>query len=147
MLKHKIERFLTYISMQMPSLMSRANYAGAEIFDGMAILEFKLPKPCNISDLLDEFDDQMELIILTISFRLKQQSWDTSAVPIPIRHSIICTRSTVSVMTMASAIPCTPRFMIRLRISGLTCRPSLTTRRRKARSSLPARRKISCATS
>ena len=64
MLKHKIERFLTYISMQMPSLMSRANYAGAEIFDGMAILEFKLPKPFNISDLLDEFDDQMELIIL-----------------------------------------------------------------------------------
>ena len=135
MLKHKIERFLTYISMQMPSLMSRANYAGAEIFDGMAILEFKLPKPCNISDLLDEFDDQMELIILY------------HIMPIPIRHSIICTRSTVSVMTMASAIPCTPRFMIRLRISGLTCSPSLTTRRRKARSSLPARRKISCATS
>lgn len=63
MLKHKIERFITYISMQMPSLMSRANYAGAEIFDGMAILEFKLPKPYDISDLLDEFDDQMELII------------------------------------------------------------------------------------
>ena len=51
MLKHKIERFITYISMQMPSLMSRANYAGAEIFDGMAILEFKLPKPYDISDL------------------------------------------------------------------------------------------------
>jgi len=64
MLKHKIERFLTYISMQMPALMSRANYAGAEIFDGMAVLEFKLPKPCDVGDLLDEFDDQMELIIL-----------------------------------------------------------------------------------
>ena len=64
MLKHKIERFLTYISMQMPALMSRSNYAGAEIFDGMAVLEFKLPKPCNVGDLLDEFDDQMELTIL-----------------------------------------------------------------------------------
>ena len=50
--------------MQMPALMSRANYAGAEIFDGMAVLEFKLPKPCDVGDLLDEFDDQMELIIL-----------------------------------------------------------------------------------
>ena len=64
MLKHKIERFLTYISMQMPALMSRSNYAGAEIFDGMAVLEFRLPKPCDIGDLLDEFDDQMELTIL-----------------------------------------------------------------------------------
>lgn len=145
MLKHKIERFITYISMQMPSLMSRANYAGAEIFDGMAILEFKLPKPYDISDLLDEFDDQMELIILTISSRLKQQSWDTSAAPIPIRHSTICIKSTASVMTTASAIRCMPRFTIRLKISGLTCRQSLTTRRRKARLSLPARRKISCA--
>ncbi len=52
MLKHKIERFLTYISMQMPALMSRSNYAGAEIFDGMAVLEFKLPKPCDVGDLL-----------------------------------------------------------------------------------------------
>lgn len=64
MLKHKIERFLTYISMQMPALMSRSNYAGAEIFDGMAVLEFRLTKPCAIGDLLDEFDDQMELTIL-----------------------------------------------------------------------------------
>lgn len=55
MLKHKIERFLTYISMQMPVLMSR-ELRGAEIFDGMAVLEFKLPKPCDVGDLLDEFD-------------------------------------------------------------------------------------------
>lgn len=64
MQKHKIERFLSYISLQMPSLMTRENYCGAEIVDGMSVLEFKLPRLFEVGDLLDEFDDQMELIIL-----------------------------------------------------------------------------------
>ena len=48
----------------MPSLMVCAFYDVAEFFDGMAILEFKLPKPCDIRDKHDEFDDQMEVIII-----------------------------------------------------------------------------------
>lgn len=61
---HKIERFLSYISLQMPTLMAREHYCGAEIFDGMSVLEFKLPRLFDVGELLDEFDDQMELIIL-----------------------------------------------------------------------------------
>lgn len=64
MQKNKIERFLSYIALQMPSLMSRNCYSGAELLDDMAVLEFILPRPYPVDELLDELDDQMELIIL-----------------------------------------------------------------------------------
>ncbi len=67
MKRHKIERFLSYVSLQMPSLMSKEYYAGADLYEDMAVLEFRLPKPMPMEELFDELDDQMELILLTTS--------------------------------------------------------------------------------
>lgn len=64
MQRHKIERFLSYATLQNPSLMSREQYCGAEMFDDMAVLKFHLPRVYTMDELLDELDDQMELIIL-----------------------------------------------------------------------------------
>lgn len=64
MKKQKIERFLSHVSLQLPSLMSKDNYTGADLFEDMAVLEFKLPKPIPMDELFDELDDQMELILL-----------------------------------------------------------------------------------
>lgn len=60
----KIDNFLSHVHLQMASIMSRQFYAGVEIDTESALLEFNLPEPMPLNDLLDILDDHMELVIL-----------------------------------------------------------------------------------
>lgn len=64
MLNSKIDNFLSHVHLQMASIMSRQFYGGVEMDTESALLEFNLPEPLPISDLLDILDDHMELVIL-----------------------------------------------------------------------------------
>jgi len=64
MLNSKIDNFLSHVHFQMASIMSRQFYSGVEMDTESALLEFNLPEPLPINDLLDILDDHMELVIL-----------------------------------------------------------------------------------
>ena len=59
-----IDQFLSYVHLQMHSLMSRDFFTDAEISEDTAVLTFSLPTAYDIHDLLDMLDDRMELVIL-----------------------------------------------------------------------------------
>lgn len=64
MKKHTIERFVSYANLQTDGLLRRDCFAGADIYDDYAVLEFRLPEPKHIDELLDIVEDQDDLVLL-----------------------------------------------------------------------------------
>lgn len=59
-----IERFLNHLNLQMPQMTARQNFIDVEHREDNSVLEFHIPEPLPIGELLDILDDHMELIIL-----------------------------------------------------------------------------------
>ncbi len=59
-----IERFLNHLNLQMPQLTARQYYTDIEHHGDCSVLEFHIPEPMEIGELLDILDEHMELIIL-----------------------------------------------------------------------------------
>ncbi len=59
-----VESFLNHLNLQMPQLTARQNFIDVEYHEDSSVLEFHIPEPLPIGELLDILDDHMELIIL-----------------------------------------------------------------------------------
>ena len=107
MLQEHIERFIMLASLEMPNLIVSTLYQGAELSDESTLLTFSLPQKYSLEDLIDELEDQMELILLYHHIPRKIPSLVIIVVRILTHILGTCTKSMLSQMSVAGAIPFT----------------------------------------
>ena len=64
MIQETIESFKTFAPLLLPELFSEAKAGEADIHDEMAVMNFTVSRPCELEDVMNMFEDQMELTIL-----------------------------------------------------------------------------------
>lgn len=63
-MQESIENFKTFMPLLLPELFGAAKAGEADINDEVAVINFTLARPCELEDVMNMFDDQMELTIL-----------------------------------------------------------------------------------
>ena len=64
MLQETIEKFRSLAPLLLPELFADAQSGEADIDDEMAMISYTLPQGYDMEDVMDKFEDQMELTIL-----------------------------------------------------------------------------------
>ena len=107
MLQEHIERFIMLASLEMPNLIVSTLYQGAELSDESTLLTFSLPQKYSLEDLIDELEDQMELILLYHHIPSEDTIFGHHCCAYSNPHFGTCTKSMLSQMSVAGAIPFT----------------------------------------
>lgn len=93
MLQIFLDNFMALAPMQLPSLINREWMEEPEIYDEYVLLTFNLPTSHTLDDIMDMFEEQMELIPCIIRYPRDILHTDTVVVPIPILTSGTCIKS------------------------------------------------------
>lgn len=64
MLHKFLNDFLALAPLQLPELINQERMEQPVYEDGYVLLDFKLEKPCPLEEVMNLFEDQMELVIL-----------------------------------------------------------------------------------
>lgn len=92
MLRHFLDDFMSFVPLQMPQLLNVATMEEPQFYGDYVLLTFPLRDPYDLEEVMDIFEDDMELITLYTMCRSDWKNPVIAPVPTPIPLSDKCSR-------------------------------------------------------
>lgn len=92
MLQLFYDDFLSFVPLQLPQLLDVTTMEQPRFYDDYVLLSFPLADPYDLEEVMDIFEDDMELITLYHHIPSSATTFGSRPVPIPIRLSDRCSR-------------------------------------------------------
>ena len=92
MLRHFLDDFMSFVPLQMPQLLNVATMEEPQFYGDYVLLTFPLRDPYDLEEVMDIFEDDMELITLYHHVPVDWKNPVIAPVPTPIPLSDKCSR-------------------------------------------------------